>query len=206
MRALPKTAKRLLIGFPVALFAIGLLWLVLGPLDVYHSEPGRWQPHDDFEAAQFKIFDQIAEQQPHDIKHGQNLRFMFAWPQRKWVTFAQRSDGGAEVVVAESMMTPDGKTQDKLEVRTFGLAPAEYRAFLTKFDEAAAGYRFQFVMGWDGLGFFYERWKNGSASHYVGNASFVRKDHEVLYAVVDIVRRNTGFAGDNFQPNPKFRY
>lgn len=212
MPTLPKTLKRLLIGLPLALLALFLLWVFFGPVAVYHPEAGRWRPSNEdteyaeFERVEFKIFEQIAEQQPHDITHGQNLRFMFQWPRRKWVTFAQRADGGAEVVVAESMMTSDGKFKDKLDVRTFGLDAKQYREFLTKFDDAASGYRFAFVLGFDGEAFGYERWKNGAASHYEGNASFVRKDYEVLYAVVEMVRSHSGFAEDGFSTNHKFAY
>jgi hypothetical protein len=146
------------------------------------------------------VFRQIATQQKQDLQKGEHLRFRFDWPQQKWVSFAGLPDGSAEVVVAEASFDPDGKLLEPLLERNFVLSATEYRDFLAAFDQTTNGYRYSLQSGLmlDGESFAYERWENGKASHYGGNAGLFRKDFAVMSLVVKLVRRHSGFALDRY--------
>lgn len=127
------------------------------------------------------------------------MRFLFSWPWHKSVTFTERPDGGADVMLTELLLTPEGKIKGSEAVREFTLGASEYRDFLAAFDQATAGYRFGFdLLTYDGLEIGYERWNDGQASHYKGNASDYRQDFTAMSLVLQLIRRHGGFAQDRY--------
>lgn len=195
--------RRHIVRLSLAAFLLLLIWLGCQFIMIARPTAGPWKAADEMEAAELRTLDRISSLQGSTLGQRQNLRFVFTWPWHKYVSFSERPDGGADVLLAEAVRMADGKTEEFLAERSFALDAKQYQEFISAFDHASSGYRFSFgTMTFDGRSFTFERWDGEKVWHYRGNESQFQKDSETFWLVVELVRSKSGFAQDQFQNPP----
>jgi hypothetical protein len=115
----------------------------------------------------------IADETGVDPRNGSGLKLYYSWPQQIWLAFSMPA--GAQPRMAIIRLSP-GHSDYKAYAYT--IPKQEYVNFINKFDEISAGYRIMLI-GTDGKNFSYERWEQGSVTHYSGSANSDDKDKQI---------------------------
>lgn len=125
----------------------------------------------------------IERQTGYKVRGADGLRFYFSWPQQKWLSVFAPPSGSAELAMV--IANYETKTAG---LKIYKLPRQEYDSFLQEFDSVSSGYRMM-GQGLDGNAFSYERWRQGEAVSYSGNASFSSKDAKVYQIVESLVAK-----------------
>lgn len=165
----------------VGIAAVASGYLSYSDVEMLHSRKGPISDsHLDWEEKGFTL---IEQETGHKVRGTDGLRFYFSWPQQKWMSVFAPPSGTAELAILIANYKPK-----MVSLKIYKFPRKEYDDFLRDFDLASSGYHFM-RRGHDGNAFSYERWQQGVAVSYSGNASFSSKDAKVYQIVESLVAK-----------------
>ncbi|MDR3560796.1 MAG: hypothetical protein P4N59_05055 [Negativicutes bacterium] len=177
------TVKRSL-GAAILVLVSVVIYLWASAYSLERPTAGPWRTHTkNLDTDCDRGFRFIDNQTGFTAESGDGLKFYYSWPRQKWLSFSMLPGKQPRLAILDP--DPSGNSAD---LQVYTIKRDLYADFLKDFDDNSSGYRLT-SSGFDGESFAYERWTQGSAMSYYGNASFSSKDGKLYRLVGEMVAK-----------------